>query len=384
MTRNPKRLLTLALAALAPSWSAASCSAPGAFFSAQTGVLTVVGTTGPDALVVGRTEAGEIVVNGGLFPIQGGVPTVSNTQSIVLQGREGDDHLVVDTSGGALPAALILGGSGDDELVGGSGDDRIEGGSGDDVIRGGVGADTLRGGPGNDEVTGGDGDDVVDLGAGDDTFAWNPGDDLDTVEGAEGVDRLLFRGSNTNEKFDLAALDGRVHLVRDVANVMLDLDGIEAIDFAVLGGADVVWVNDLSGTDVFEVNVALAALDGSGDAQPDTVIVSGTEAEDVALVFGDASATVVLGLPVQVTVTGAEAANDRLQLSLLAGDDVLDATGLAATGLQLVAHGGDDHDVLMGGDGHDVLLGGEGDDVLLGGPGIDILDGGAGDNVVIQ
>ena len=81
---------------------------------------------------------------------------------------------------------------------------------------------------------------------------------------------------------------------------------------------------------------------------------------------------------------GAEAANDRLRVNLLAGDDVLDASGLAAGAIQLTADGGDGNDVLIGGAGDDVLLGGAGDDVLIGGPGNDTLDGGPGSNIVIQ
>jgi Ca2+-binding RTX toxin-like protein len=135
---------------------------------------------------------------------------------------------------------------------------------------------------------------------------------------------------------------------------------------------------------VVEVNLNLAASNGSGDAQPDTVIVQGTSGDDVALVVGDASGVSVLGLAAQINITGAEAANDRLVINALAGDDVVEASGLAADGIQLTADGGDDNDVLIGGDGADVLLGGDGDDVLLGGLGLDILDGGLGDNVVIQ
>ena len=85
-----------------------------------------------------------------------------------------------------------------------------------------------------------------------------------------------------------------------------------------------------------------------------------------------------------MNITGAEAANDRLTVNALAGDDVVEASGLAAGAIQLTADGGAGNDVLVGGDGADVLLGGDGDDVLVGGPGLDVLDGGAGDNVVIQ
>ena len=90
------------------------------------------------------------------------------------------------------------------------------------------------------------------------------------------------------------------------------------------------------------------------------------------------------GLSAQVSITGAEAANDRLTVNGLAGDDVVDASGLAAGAIQLTADGGDGDDVLIGGDGNDVLLGGPGDDVLIGGPGTDTLDGGEGDDVEIE
>jgi Ca2+-binding RTX toxin-like protein len=87
----------------------------------------------------------------------------------------------------------------------------------------------------------------------------------------------------------------------------------------------------------------------------------------VILVAGDASVSPVLGLAAQVNITGAEAANDRLTINALAGDDVVDASGLPA-GDPAHADGGDDNDVLIGGDGNDVLLGGAGDDVLSAGP----------------
>ena len=114
------------------------------------------------------------------------------------------------------------------------------------------------------------------------------------------------------------------------------------------------------------------------------MVVQGTNGDDVAIVFGDASGVSVVGLAAQVNITGAEAANDRLTLNMLAGDDVVEASGLAAGAIQLTVDGGDGDDVLIGGDGNDVLNGGAGDDVLLGGPGIDVIDGGDGDDIEIQ
>jgi Ca2+-binding RTX toxin-like protein len=164
----------------------------------------------------------------------------------------------------------------------------------------------------------------------------------------------------------------------------MDLDDVESVDFNALGGADTIVVGDLSGTDVTELNAALAAFGGAGDAQPDNVVVDGTNGDDVIQAAGDASGVAVFGLAARVNITGAEAANDRLTANALDGDDVVEASGLTADAIQLTADGGAGNDILIGGDGNDVLDGGPGDDVLIGGPGIDVLDGGGDDDIVIQ
>ena len=89
------------------------------------------------------------------------------------------------------------------------------------------------------------------------------------------------------------------------------------------------------------------------------------------------------GLSALVSVSGA-GAGDRLTVNALAGDDVIDASGVAANSILLTLAGGDGDDVLIGGAGDDVLQGGPGDDVLIGGSGNDVIDGGPGDNVVID
>jgi Ca2+-binding RTX toxin-like protein len=195
---------------------------------------------------------------------------------------------------------------------------------------------------------------------------------------------MLFNGSAANENFDVAANGGRVLFFRNIANVTMDLDNVETVDVQALGGADTTVVNDLSGTDVTEVNAHLAAPGGGGDGQADSVVVQGTNGDDVAVASGNAAGVSVLGLAAQVDIDGAESANDRLTINVLAADDVVDASALAAAAIRLTADGGDGDDVLLGGDGNDVLLGGPGDDVLLGGPGTDVIDGGPGDNIVIQ
>ena len=250
------------------------------------------------------------------------------------------------------------------------------------TMNGGLGNDVFLGSEGNDLINGGDGNDTALMGAGDDVFVWNPGDDNDVLEGQAGFDSMLFNGSNAAEQISIFANGGRVLFTRDVANVVMDLNDLEGIDFNALGGADKITVNDLSGTDVVEINLNLT--EAANLAGADTVIVQGTSSDDVVLAVGDATGTSVLGLAAQVNITGAESANDRLTINALAGNDVIEASGLAATAIQLTADGGDDDDVLVGGDGNDTLLGGNGDDVLIGGLGTDVFDGGPGDDIEIQ
>lgn len=288
------------------------------------------------------------------------------SENVVLNANGGDDSF---SATGNLAALIRI---------------TVDGGAGNDTIRGSNGADQLLGGDGNDFVDGQQGNDVVSLGAGDDTFQWDPGDGNDVVEGQAGSDIMRFNGSPVNEAFGISANGGRVRFTRDVASVSIDLDDVERIDLKALGGADNIVVNDLSGTNLTEVNADLAAAGGGGDGQPDGVIVNSTGGDDFIQVVGDASGTAVSGLAALVSIAGAEEANDRLSVNTLVGDDVMDASGLASSAIQLRADGGSGNDVLIGGAGNDVLLGGDGDDVLIGGPGIDTLDGGPGNNIIIQ
>jgi Ca2+-binding RTX toxin-like protein len=322
----------------------------------------------PDAVIVNGTASNDtITVSGSSSGISvSGLPATVNVigseadqDGLTVNALAGDD--IVDAS--ALPAGVI-------GLT-------LNGGDGNDILIGSQGADLVNGGRGGD---------VALLGGGDDIFVWNPGDGSDAIEGQDGTDQMLFNGSNANENIDISANGSRVRFTRDVGNVTMDLNGVETIDFNARGGADTITVNDLTGTDVTQVNLNLESTPGSGtgDGQPDTVIVNGTNGDDAILVAGDASGVGVFGLAAQVNITGSEAANDRLTVNALAGDDVVTASGLAAGALMLTEDGGDGDDVLIGSAGDDTILGGNGDDVLKGGPGQDTLDGGPGDNIVIQ
>jgi len=229
-------------------------------------------------------------------------------------------------------------------------------------------------------IAGGRGNDTAFLGAGDDTFVWNPGDGSDTLEGQDGHDAMLFNGANTNEKIDISGSGSRVRFTRDVANITMDLNGVEQVNLTALGGADSVTIHDLTGTSVTAVNVDLATPPGSGtgDGQPDTVTVEGTNGNDAIQIQGNGSSFTVAGLWALVSVTGSEGANDSLVVNALGGDDTVSASTMAAGIVKLTEDGGAGNDTMIGSDGNDMLLGGDGNDTIVGGRGNDVAQMGDG------
>jgi len=326
-------------------------------------------------------EADTIVVNGtatnDVITVTGstnGVAVLGLTAALtVLGGEPGRDELVINTLGG-------------DDAVDAS---AVEAGSIDLTLNGGLGIDRLVGGQGNDLLIGAQGADVAFGGAGDDTFVWNQGDGSDVFEGQSGRDSLLFNGANGGEKVDISANSTnpqRLRFFRDLGNITMDCNEIELVQFNALDGADTVTVNDLSGTGVTNVNVSLTvALDSDlGDDDADSVIVMGTAGKDAVTISGTSAGVNVIGLSATVSIVGSEPALDQFLLRLLAGDDLMDASGLPAGVINVTADGGAGNDVLIGSAGADTLLGGDDDDVLNGGPGLDVLDGGPGNNILIQ
>ncbi len=291
---------------------------------------------------------------------------IGTSEKLVLNANGGDDSF---SATGNLAALIAI---------------TADGGAGNDTLLGSNGVDILLGGDGNDFVDGQQGNDVAFLGAGDDDFQWDPGDGNDVIEGQDGTDTMPFNGSAANEIMEVSANGGRVRFTRNVANIVMDLNDVEIIDAKMLGGADNLTVNDVSGTDLTRVNAGLALIGGGDDLAADNVIVNATNGDDVVSVSGTGPNARVSGLSAVVNLSGAIAGSDRVTVNALAGDDVVDATALAANSALLTASGGDDDDVLLGGDGNDTLLGGAGDDVLIGGPGTDVIDGAPGDDVVIQ
>ena len=289
---------------------------------------------------------------------------IGTSENLVLNANGGDDSF---SASGNL-AALI-------EIT-------VDGGAGGDTLLGSNGADVLLGGDNDDFADGQQGDDVAFLGAGDDTFQWDPGDGSDIVEGQANTDTMLFNGSGGNEIFEASANGPRVLFTRNLGNIAMDLDDVETIALNTLGGSDTTTVNDLSGTDVVEFDNDLAGVVGgtAGDAQPDTIIVNGTDAADNIDVVGAGTSASVVGLATQVDITNSEGANDSLVVNALGGDDVVTATSLPAGVIKLTIDGGAGDDELLGSQGADTFLGGENDDDIFGDNGNDLALMGAGDD----
>ena len=204
---------------------------------------------------------------------------IGTSENLVLNANGGDDSF---SATGNLAALIKI---------------TVDGGTGNDTLLGGNGADFLLGGDGNDFVDGNQGNDTALLGAGDDTFQWDPGDGSDVVEGQDGTDTMLFNGANITESIEVSANGGAraLHPRRRQHRRWTSTTSRRSTSSA-LGGADTLTVDDLSGTDVTEVNVDLAATGGGDDGAADNVIVNATNGDDVVDVAGDAAGAPVLGL----------------------------------------------------------------------------------------
>lgn len=322
-----------------------------------------------DAVILNGTDTNDVI------KVSGSSTNVNITglsAAVTIVGAEsGLDELIINGLGGddTIDASAVLAGAIDFTLNGGVGNDILIGGQGNDVLNGQQGADTMSGGPG------------------DDTFIWNPGDGSDIIEGQDGIDTMVFNGANIAEQIDISANGQRVRFFRNVANITMDCNGVEVVKFNALGGTDQITVNDLSGTDLKNVNLDLAnpPTSGQGDNAADSVIINATEGDDNVTVVGASGAGVsVQGLAATVNIVGTDPALDNLFINLLGGNDILQAADLQAGVINLTADGGPGDDLMIGSHGDDTLFGGEGDDILNGGPGFDVLDGGSGNNVIIQ
>jgi Ca2+-binding RTX toxin-like protein len=326
------------IAALAVSGTASA--AVTASFTPPAGVLTVFADNVDNTIVVSRTAAGSILINGGSIAVAGGTPTVANVSLIQIFGLGGNDRLILDEASGALPRASLFGGFGDDALTGGSGADQLFGQGGRDTLLSRGGIDFVSGGDDNDTLFGGDADDHVVGETGDDLIVWQSGDDNDLNEGGEGQDTVRVEATASSETFALTANGLRARFVRLTPSPFaIDLGSVERFELNAAGGND--RFDGGSGLGTITLNV-------SGGTGNDRLVTH--ETVDV-LLGGDGE--------------------DRLEAGA-AADLVLPGTG------DDVALGGPGADTLNGDTGDDILLGGRGADRIIGGPGFDTVVGGPG------
>jgi Ca2+-binding RTX toxin-like protein len=292
-----------------------------ATFSPSAKLLSVSGDKFKNGMTISRNAAGDILVDGGAVPIDGGQPTVSNTNLIEVFGQDGNDTITLDESKGPLPAAQLFGGAGNDVLTGGSGADQLFGGAGNDVLNGKGGDDLLFGGAGNDVLIGGPGNNQVFGDAGDDRMIWNPGDGSDVLEGGDGNDTAEVNGGNGNETFTITANGSRVRL-----------DGVAPTPFSLdIGTTENLVVHANGGDDVITAGNGIAGL-------------------------------------IQLTLDGG------------AGNDTI--TGGDGNDLLI---GGDGNDIVTGGRGNDTAQLGSGDDTFIWNPGdgSDVVDGQGGFDTLV-
>jgi hypothetical protein len=248
----------------------------------------------------------------------------NDLRAIKVNMGSGNDAVRIDDTNGAFTDSIPT---------------TIAGGAGDDSLIGGGGAETFDGGDGDDTIDGGKGDDTADLGDGNDVFSWDPGEGSDVIDGQGGSDRMLFNGAAGADTVTMTANFGRLTFFRDPGNVTMDTDNVETVDFNALGGPDSVTVSDLTGTDVTQTNLDLAAeLGGSAaDGAIDNVVVNGTKGDDTINVDGSRAGVDVTGLATAVSIKHADA-TDSLSINTITGNNSVIVNGVAGL-MQLLVDG---------------------------------------------
>jgi hypothetical protein len=294
--------------------SAAPADAASARAHVDDGVLTVQGSGGDDRLAL-RLAAGAPNTLQVDFDDNGSADASfdrSTFTSIVVMLLGGDDQYRVDQINGAFADEAIT----------------VDGGGGDDVMNGGDGAEVFLGRGGSDFADGNRGSDTAFFDGGNDTFRWDPGDGSDVVEGGGGTDTLDFNGAAGAENMSLSAVGSRSLFFRDAGNIRMDMNDVELLDLAALGGVDTFTLNDMRGTGFVRADVDLS-VGGNPDGAEDTMTIKGTEQADDVNVDTAAGSVVVDGLQTQLRITGSQS-TDHLHVDTLEGDDSVDVDNAVA------------------------------------------------------
>ncbi len=317
--------VALGLAALAfpVSSSASSTKVDGVSAAVEHRTLNVKGSRDGDAVAL-RLDAADpsrIAVDVGDDGSADFSFARGRVDAIAVRTGDGRDSARIDDANGAFTDTIPT------TISGGDGNDSLEGGQLQLVAEN----EKYKAGDGDDLVDGGKGNDTAKLGNGKDTFRWDNGEGSDVIEGQDGRDTMVFNGAAVDEQVTLTANEGRLTFFRVQGNVTMDTDGVEIVDDNPLGGTDTITVNDLTGTDVNQVNLDLALTVPGGtapDSVVDNVVVNGTNGDDEINIDGNGAGADVTGLAATVSVTHADA-TDTLSVNTLEGTDNVTTTGVA-------------------------------------------------------
>ena len=287
-----------------------------------------------------------------------GVVIVTSDAGDTLVGGDGDD--------------TILGAVGNDTLFGQLGDDFLAGGDGDDSLLGGAGQDTLEGQTGNDTLDGQGGSDTVFGGDGEDTFLFVPTSGGELVDGGEGLNTVLAKGTGNSDTIAIGATLTALTITNGTTT-LISSGRLQQVIVDGLAGDDTITVGDLAGTGFFKLDVR----GGDGD---DFLNATGANIGTVRMSLnGDNGNDTIIGSLGNDTINGGagnDGANGGTGNDTINGGTGNDQLG-GGLGNDLIG-GGEGNDFVNGNAGDDSLLGGSGNDTLKGEEGADTLDGGAG------
>ena len=309
-----------------------------------------------------------------------------------------------------VPTTITVTGDGEVHVTTGSGNDFIVTGDGNDTIHTGDGNDVVQTGLGDDEIVGGQGggDDIYDGGPGDNAVSYPSATnsiliDLNTADRSEQttlnastIGAVLTAGGYPNPDMAVGYAEG----VDIGTDVLIDIDNATggAGNDNIIGngganvlsgglGIDTITAGAGADTILYTVGDGVNSIDGEADT--DTLAVSGTAGDDTidVVVVGGLGGSIfsIEGMtPTSVenyTLDGLAngTAGDTLSYASTAGSVLVNLATGSATGFTSIAG----IENVTGGSAFDTLTGDTGNNTLDGGALNDALAGGAGDDTYI-
>jgi Ca2+-binding RTX toxin-like protein len=314
----------------------------------------------PSDFVVEDTNAGtDLVVSAVSYALG------ENVENLTLNALLAVADANINGTGNAL-SNILTGNNGNNQLDGGGAADTLTAGAGNDILNGGASdgvGDVLQGGEGNDRYIVDSTLDVIRDSSGTDTVETSVSFDIGDTLRVEGIEHLLYKGSNLNAT--LRGNNGDNSLVSEgIGNDTLiggagndSLNGGSGANSLAGGAGDDFYIVNSASENIFEDNATGSGLD--------TVL---TKVATFAL-GADSNVEILTYDPLGTSKTNLTGSNS--DNSITGGN----------FGNSLSGFGGNDY--LLGGVQGDTLVGGDGNDTLDGKAGVNSLVGGAGDDYYI-